>query len=80
MRLNRFKCSTKKATNLNFQWLGNAFAHLMKLPLAYFEKRHTVDIVSRFGSIQTIQHSLTNSVGRARATKPTTRNSELSVE
>jgi len=31
----------------------------MKLPLPYFEKRHTGDIVSRFGSIQTIQHSLT---------------------
>jgi ATP-binding cassette subfamily B protein RaxB len=51
--------TTVLATNLNFQWLGNAFAHLMKLPLAYFEKRHTGDIVSRFGSIQTIQHSLT---------------------
>ena len=51
--------TTVLATNLNFQWLGNAFAHLMKLPLPYFEKRHTGDIVSRFGSIQTIQHSLT---------------------
>lgn len=51
--------TTVLATNLNFQWLGNAFAHLMKLPLPYFEKRHTGDIVSRFGSIQTIQRSLT---------------------
>lgn len=51
--------ATVLATNLNFQWLGNTFAHLMKLPLPYFEKRHTGDIVSRFGSIQTIQHSLT---------------------
>ena len=51
--------TTVLATNLNFQWLGNAFAHLMKLPLAYFEKRHLGDIVSRFGSIQTIQRSLT---------------------
>jgi ATP-binding cassette subfamily B protein RaxB len=47
------------ATQLNLQWLGNAFAHLMKLPLSYFEKRHCGDIVSRFGSIQTIQHSVT---------------------
>lgn len=47
------------AINLNFQWLGNAFAHLLKLPMSYFEKRHTGDIVSRFGSIQTIQKSLT---------------------
>lgn len=51
--------TTVLATNLNFQWLGNAFAHLMKLPLPYFEKRHTGDIVSRFGSIQTMQHSMT---------------------
>ncbi len=51
--------TTSLATNLNFQWLGNAFAHLMKLPLPYFEKRHLGDIVSRFGSIQTIQKSLT---------------------
>jgi len=47
------------STNLNFQWLGNAFTHLMKLPLPYFENRHTGDIVSRFGSIQTIQKSMT---------------------
>lgn len=47
------------AANLNVQWLGNAFTHLMRLPLPYFEKRHLGDIVSRFGSIRTIQHTLT---------------------
>ena len=52
--------TTVMTANLNFQWLGNVFAHLMKLPLPYFEKRHTGDIVSRFASIQTIQHSLTS--------------------
>ncbi|MGX4643162.1 peptidase domain-containing ABC transporter [Massilia sp. SYSU DXS3249] len=51
--------TTSLAMDLNFQWLGNAFNHLMKLPLPYFEKRHTGDIVSRFGSIETIQRSLT---------------------
>lgn len=51
--------TTVLSTNLNFQWLGNAFTHLMKLPLPYFENRHTGDIVSRFGSIQTIQKSIT---------------------
>lgn len=51
--------TTVLATSLNLQWLGNAFAHLIKLPLPYFEKRHTGDIVSRFGSIQQIQTSLT---------------------
>jgi ATP-binding cassette subfamily B protein RaxB len=51
--------ATVLSTNLNFQWLGNAFTHLMKLPMPYFENRHTGDIVSRFGSIQTIQKSIT---------------------
>lgn len=51
--------TTVLATNLNLQWLSNAFAHLLKLPLPYFEKRHTGDIVSRFNSIQTMQRSLT---------------------
>jgi ATP-binding cassette subfamily B protein RaxB len=51
--------TTVLSTNLNFQWFGNAFMHLMKLPLPYFENRHTGDIVSRFGSIQTIQKSIT---------------------
>lgn len=51
--------TTTMTTDLNFQWLGNAFAHLFQLPLPYFEKRHIGDLVSRFGSIQTIQRSLT---------------------
>lgn len=51
--------TTVLSTSLNFQWLSNAFSHLMRLPLPYFEKRHTGDIVSRFGSIQTMQHSMT---------------------
>jgi ATP-binding cassette subfamily B protein RaxB len=51
--------TTVMATNLNIQWFGNAFSHLLKLPLDYFEKRHTGDIVSRFGSIETMQRHLT---------------------
>ncbi|NHZ93816.1 ATP-binding cassette domain-containing protein [Massilia sp. CCM 8733] len=51
--------TTVLSTNLNVQWLSNAFGHLMKLPLSYFEKRHTGDIVSRFSSIRAIQESLT---------------------
>ncbi|WP_075791903.1 peptidase domain-containing ABC transporter [Massilia putida] len=51
--------TTVLSTSLNFQWFGNAFTHLMKLPLSYFGNRHSGDIVSRFGSIQTIQRSLT---------------------
>jgi ATP-binding cassette subfamily B protein RaxB len=44
---------------LNVQWASNLFSHLMQLPLDWFEKRHVGDVVSRFGSIQTIQRTLT---------------------
>ncbi len=57
--------TTVMATQVNFQWFGNAFSHLMKLPLTYFERRHLGDIVSRFGSIQTIQQALTTQVVEA---------------
>ena len=57
--------TTTFATNLNFQWMGNAFAHLLRLPPTYFEKRHAGDIVSRFGSITTIQRALTTQVVEA---------------
>lgn len=48
-------------TILNVQWRANVFAHLMSLPIRYFERRHLGDVVSRFGSIDTIQHTLTTS-------------------
>ncbi|KGE51279.1 peptidase domain-containing ABC transporter [Xanthomonas axonopodis pv. vasculorum] len=46
---------------LGLQWMGNVFAHLMKLPLDFFEKRHLGDITSRMSSVQTIQRTLTTS-------------------
>ncbi len=47
------------SATLNVQWLSNVFAHLLRLPLAWFEKRHTGDVMSRFGAIQHIQQTLT---------------------
>ncbi|HET7331679.1 peptidase domain-containing ABC transporter [Dyella sp.] len=44
---------------LNLQWASNLFAHLMRLPLDWYEKRHVGDVVSRFGSMQAIQKTLT---------------------
>ena len=44
---------------LNVQWVSNVFSHLLKLPLDWYEKRHVGDVVSRFGSMQTIQQTLT---------------------
>jgi ATP-binding cassette, subfamily B, bacterial CvaB/MchF/RaxB len=48
-------------TTLNVQWHANVFAHLLDLPLPFFEKRHLGDIVSRFRSIDTIQRTITTS-------------------
>ncbi len=47
------------SATLNVQWVSHLFSHLMRLPLDWFEKRHVGDVVSRFGSIQTIQRTLT---------------------
>jgi ATP-binding cassette subfamily B protein RaxB len=47
------------SATLNLQWLGNVFAHLMRLPVAWFEKRHAGDVWSRFAAVQTIQKTLT---------------------
>lgn len=41
------------------QWQSNLVGHLLKLPLDWFEKRHVGDVVSRLGSSQTIQKTLT---------------------
>jgi ATP-binding cassette subfamily B protein RaxB len=46
-------------TTMNVQWHGNVFAHLLRLPLPYFEKRHLGDLVSRFRSIDAIQRTVT---------------------
>lgn len=51
--------TTTLSTSFNFQWLGNAFAHLMRLPLPFFEKRNTGDIISRFNSIIAMQRIVT---------------------
>lgn len=39
---------------LTYQTTVNLFHHLSRLPVAWFEKRHVGDIVSRFGSTQPI--------------------------
>lgn len=47
---------------LSLQWASNVFAHLVKLPVAFFERRHLGDITSRFGAVQAIQRTLTTAV------------------
>ena len=50
------------STQLNYQWRGNVFSHILNLPLEWFQRRHLADIVSRFHSIQMIQDGLTTKV------------------
>jgi len=49
------------SATLNLQWLLNVFAHLLRLPVDWFEKRFLGDIWSRFGAVQQIQKALTTS-------------------
>lgn len=47
-------------TSVGVQWKANVFAHMTHLPLSYFQNRHLGDIVSRAGSVDEIQHTLTS--------------------
>ncbi|MFC1397970.1 peptidase domain-containing ABC transporter [Acinetobacter lactucae] len=48
------------STHLNVQWRANIFNHLINIPVSYFERRSLGDVVSRFGSIDNIQRTLTS--------------------
>ncbi|QUY49441.1 peptidase domain-containing ABC transporter [Serratia plymuthica] len=47
------------STQLSLQWEIGLFSHLIRLPLTFFESRHVGDILSRFHSLDSIQHTLT---------------------
>ena len=49
------------SSRLGLQWMGNVFAHALRLPLDFFEKRHLGDVTSRMSSVQAIQRTLTTS-------------------
>ncbi|HYC38202.1 MAG TPA: peptidase domain-containing ABC transporter [Usitatibacter sp.] len=46
------------STNINLKLLTNLFNHMLRLPLAWFEKRHIGAIVSKFRSVDAIQRTL----------------------
>jgi len=46
------------STNINLKLLTNLFNHMLRLPLAWFEKRNIGDIVSKFRSVDAIQRTL----------------------
>ncbi len=47
------------STHLNLRLLDTLFGQLLRLPLAWFERRHIGDIFSRFKSVDAIQRTLT---------------------
>jgi ATP-binding cassette subfamily B protein RaxB len=47
-------------TQLSFQMQSNLLRHSLRLPVAWFEKRHIGDIMSRFGSLGPVQSFLTS--------------------
>ncbi len=47
------------SNRINIQMAANIFRHLIRLPMDFFAKRHMGDIVSRFGSLQSIRDLLT---------------------
>jgi len=53
------------ASRLGLQWVGNVFAHVLRLPMEFFERRQLGDVVSRLGSVQAIQRTLTVSAVEA---------------
>lgn len=43
---------------LHYAMSARLFRHLMRLPLAWFEKRHVGDVLSRFGSLEPVRNLL----------------------
>ena len=50
------------ANRLNFSIGARTLAHLVRLPLDYFQRRHVGDVVSRFRSLKPIQEFITGGV------------------
>ena len=46
-------------TRMHLQLVVRVFRHLIRLPMAWFDKRHMGDVVSRFESLNVIQRTLT---------------------
>lgn len=51
--------------DLRLAWTARLFHHLLRLPLAWFERRHIGDVVSRFGSLRAVEGLVTGAVVEA---------------
>lgn len=52
----------KFSHEFNLLLSNNVLAHLLRLPVDYFQKRHIGDVVSRFGSLQAIRDIISQGV------------------
>jgi ATP-binding cassette, subfamily B, bacterial CvaB/MchF/RaxB len=48
----------KLNTSTHFQWTSSVFAHMLRLPSSFYERRHMGDVVARFQSVGSIQRTL----------------------
>lgn len=55
----------KLGSTLGYQLVANLFRQLVRLPMGYFEKRHTGDVISRFESTQPITDMLSHGLIQA---------------
>ncbi len=53
------------SASLKIQSRANLFSHLVRLPTSYFEARHLGDVMSRFGSQETILQAITTELVEA---------------
>jgi ATP-binding cassette, subfamily B, bacterial CvaB/MchF/RaxB len=54
-------CLAYLSARIGMQWFGSILAHLLRLPMGYFQKRHLGDVVSRMESVHAIQNTLSSS-------------------
>lgn len=54
-------CLAYLSARIGLQWFGSILAHLVRLPMDYFQKRHLGDVVSRMESVHAIQNTLSSS-------------------
>ncbi|MGN7872998.1 peptidase domain-containing ABC transporter [Roseateles sp. 22389] len=46
-------------TSFTAQWMGQVMTRLLRLPVAFFERRHLGDVVSRFGAVAPLAETVT---------------------
>ena len=59
LSIGRSWMTTALTQELSLQWATRLFEHLLRLPCAFFERRSPSEILSRFGSIDAVQRTLT---------------------